>query len=252
MLVASPLAAQAQTLPRTPGAPSRSAVLELPPEPSVVVIGSADLSRPPDEAELVFGVTARAPAAADAQAQVSQALSRTLDALRQLGVSEKNIHTTQVSVQPVYATSAERGSMRIEAYQARHSVEVRVSPERIGPVLDAALRDDTNQIEGLSYGIADDAAAHRAVLREAFQQARAKAEALAAAGGFQLEEVLEVVETVEPVQIGRTDWAGLGDLELARTPVAPADVGLTGRVSVRFAIGRGDERVQTRGESGEE
>lgn len=244
LLLAVPVVAQAQT--------PAAAILE-PPEPSVVVSGTAELTRPPDQAELVFGVTARAPTAADAQAQVNQTMSRTLEAMRQLGVTGRDIRTTEISVQPVYDTSGGPGGMRIEAYQALNSVEVRVPPERVGPVLDAALREDTNRIEWLSYGIANDVAAQRAVIREAFTQARAKAEALASAGGFELGGVLEVVETAEPVQIEEWNWAALDALELGRTPIAPGEVSLTGTVSVRFAIaGDGDERVQTRGETDEE
>jgi hypothetical protein len=247
-LLALPLAAQAQSRESTP-----AAILEVPPEPSVWVTGTADLSRPPDQAELVFGVTARSPSAAEAQSQVNEALTRTLDALRQLGITTRDIRTTEISVQPVYDTSGDGEGMRIEAYQALNSVEVKVPPERVGPVLDVALREDTNRIEWLSYGIENDVAAQRAVLREAFGQARAKAEALAAAGGFELEGVVEVVETVEPVQIDEWDWTALDALEMGRTPITPGNVALTGSVSVRFAIAKdGDERVQTRGETDEQ
>lgn len=242
LILAIPAAVQAQA--------TQPAIVEVPLEPSLVVSGTADLSRPPDEAELVVGAVVQAKSAAQAQAAVNQTMNRTLEAIKLLGVPDRNIRTAGVSIQPVYSATGEQGDMPIEGYRALNTVEVSVPPERVGPVLDAALREKANRVEGISFGISDDTAAQGAVLRDAFMQARAKAQALAAAGGFELAGVLEVVETVAPMTVRDRGWSSLRALDVGSTPIEPGELGVTGNVSVRFAIRRSEgQRVQTRGET---
>ena len=244
LLLLLPATAAAQSLPPDgtvgPGVPAPPVpAWNVPPEPSVVVTGEADVARPPDEAEVVVGGVAQASSAAAAQSALNASIGRVIEALEAAGVPPRNLRSTGISVQPVYEMSGtERDSPEIRGYRATNAVAVIVDPARVGPVIDAAMKAGANRIEGVTFRLRDDTMARRTVLREAFREARAKAQAIASEGGFRLGEVLEVVETIGPVpELRTTDWTGLTVRPLEVTPVEPGTLELRAGVSVRFAIG---------------
>lgn len=218
-------------------------------EPSIVVTGTAELFRPPDEAELVVGAVAEGAGAAEAQDSLNRVMTRTIDSILETGAVPSDVHTLGLSVRPVYDTSGAPGGMKIIGYRAENAVAVRMNPDRVARVLDAAMKSGANSVDRLSFGLGDDDGAKRAVLREAFAEARSKAAGIASAAGFELGDVLEVVETAEafPARRERTRIA-LTSFRDTPTPIEPGETELRASVSVRFAIrASGQEPARTGG-----
>lgn len=215
-----------------------------PPPPSLAVEGSGEVRVAPDEATVRFGVVAQDASARAAQEKVNRIANAILAAVEGLGVDRKDIQTSQLSLNPLYAQArpdagGAESEPRISGYQASSSVMIRLDRlDRIGPVVDAGLAAGANQIEGVTFGLRDDRPARQRALEAAVQQARAKAETLAAALGVKLGEVLEAregsVEAGPPVFEKRLAFQAMD--ASASTPVVPGEIAVDARVVVRYRI----------------
>lgn len=231
LALASPLAAQ-------PPAPGGGDLV-----PSLSVSGQGEAQVTPDEATVRLGVTAQAPTARAAQDQVSRTADAILDAIRKLGVPAERIQTSELNLSPLYAQDQPEGggytAPRITGYQASNVVSVRLDDlAKTGPVIDAGLAAGANRLEGVVFGLRDDAAARADALRAAVAEARAKAEALADALRVRLVEVIDVTEggvsVTPPPFPGR--YALATEASMADTPVSPGQVEMGGTVTVRYRI----------------
>ncbi len=206
----------------------------------ISVTGHGEMSAIPDSAVLTFGVLARHENAAQAQAQVNGAMNRATVAVRKLGVPAEQLTTTGINLAPVYpdrrTASGQEGS--IIAYHASNRLEVRLEgTDLIGKVIDAAVNAGANSVDGIALTLIDDAQERQEALRRAVLDARAKAEAIAAAMGVRLESVEQVVEQgvgVFTPTLQRTRAA-----EAATTPVSPGQVRVDANVHVVYRIAQG-------------
>lgn len=218
----------------------------VPDAPTVVVSGDGEVRTAPDEATVRLGVTAQADTAGDAQEQVNATASAVLQAVRAAGVDEQAVQTSRLSLFPVYDQRPRRGvdggegEPEIVGYRASNVVAVRVEElERIGPVVDAAVRAGANEVQGVDFQLRDDAGPRREALKRAVAEARAKAEAMAEALGLRLGEVLEADEggvNVRLPQLGRTAVRMEAAMGGAPTPVAPGDVTVSAGVTLRYRL----------------
>ena len=69
---------------------------------SVTVIGSAQISAPPDKAVITLGARHSAKSAADALAQTSDAVAAILSRMEKMGVEKRDIQTSSLSLYPVW------------------------------------------------------------------------------------------------------------------------------------------------------
>jgi uncharacterized protein YggE len=206
--------------------------------PAITVNGSGEVSAAPDRAVVSLGAVVEAKQAVDAQKQLAQVMQRVLKDIKALGISDEKIRTSGLSLQPMYSHPAPRAGQepeapRIVGYRASNTVRVQVDDiERIGSVIDAGITAGANQLTGLSFELKDDLKYRQQALKIAAQEARSKAEAIAAALNLQLGEVLDVREegahVPHPVERRLAAPAAVG------TPIQPGQVQVTAAVSVRF------------------
>lgn len=205
----------------------------------ISVSGRGEVMALPDSARLSFAAVARHENAAEAQTQVSRVMTRALEAVRKLGVAPEALTTTGISLSPVYAdprTDAARQG-RIVAYQASNRMEVRLEGTALlGQVIDAAVGAGANTVEGVTLMLSDDSQARQEALRRAVTDARAKAEAIAAAMGVRLESVEQVAEQGVGVYAPTLARAMVAE---AATPVAAGQVRVEANVHVVYRIAQG-------------
>jgi hypothetical protein len=235
LLAALPLAAQQAEPPRL-----------VPEVPVVTVSGSGEVRAEPDEATVNLGVTAQAETAGDAQEEASRIAARILEAVRGLGIEEKSVQTSSLSLYPVYAERQPRTAQEvyrdpeIVAYRASNVVSVRLADlDRIGPVIDASVGAGANEVQGVGFQLRDDTAQRREALTRAVASGRSKAEALATALGMRLGPVLRAEEVGVNLQVPR--WSG-GDMAALRmeaaasTPVSPGEITVTAGVHLLYRL----------------
>ncbi len=212
------------------------------PVPAITVTGNADVAAAPDRAQVSLGAVVETRQAVDAQKQLAQIIHRVLSEIRTLGVPNEKIRTAGVSLIPVYSqpkprTDPEPEAPRIVGYRATNSVRIHLDElDRVGAVIDTGIAAGANQLSSLSFELKDDLSFRQQALRLAVQEARVKAETIAAALNLKLGEVLDVREdgaqTTYPVERRFAAPAAAG------TPIQPGQIQVSAAVTVRFRLTR--------------
>jgi len=195
---------------------------------SVTTTGHGVVTVAPDEATVTAGVHTQAATAAEALSQNSARMNAVIAALEKHG--GKDLQTQQVSL---YPQSREDGT--ITGYSADNSVSASSSIAGAGELIDAAVGAGANTVGGPTLSVSDQDARYRDALKKAVDDARAKALALADAGGFGIGPVSTVVEQTSSAP--QPLFARVAKDAAAATPIEPGTQDVTADVTVTFAIG---------------
>ncbi|MFN3825363.1 MAG: SIMPL domain-containing protein [Pseudorhodobacter sp.] len=163
--------------------------------PRITVTGEGRVDVAPDMATVSLGVTTEAPTAAAAMAANSDELARVLERLRGAGIAERDLQTSSLSLNPNWHHGQGADTPRIIGYVASNQLTVRVRDlSGLGTVLDAAVKDGANTLNGVSFGLTDPAPSLAEARRRAVADARARAELLVDAAGVALGPIDAITE----------------------------------------------------------
>lgn len=211
---------------------------------TLTVQGNAVVTTSPDRAVVQLGAVAEAEEAAAAQSQVNEVVAKALRAITDVGIPEKRIATSGLSLSPVYDhrqpdPARQPSEPGISGYRASNTIRVEIDNlAQVGKVIDAGVGAGANQLQGITFELKDDTSQRIEALEKALREARTKAEAMAAALGLQLDGVREVREggvstlSREPRGGGMRMMAA----EAAPTPIQPGEVQTEASVTVRFGF----------------
>ena len=205
------------------------------PPPTITVTGEASVESVPDMATLSIGVTSVAETAAAALRDNSAAMQAVIDRLKAAGIEERDLQTTGLSVNPNWSSydSSSSGS-QITGFTASNMLTVDVRAlAGLGQVLDAAVADGANTLNGLTFGLTDPRPVLDEARKAAVLDARSKAELIAAAAGVALGPVLSITEGGgygAPVPMYKADSA------MAAVPVQQGEVSLSASVTIVYAL----------------
>jgi uncharacterized protein YggE len=192
------------------------------------VQGTATATVVPDTALFTFGLETKATTAKAALADNGGRMRRVIAALLRTGVAKDDIQTQDVSV---YARQNEHGD--VVGFSANNSVAVTVRRlVKAGAVVDAAVGAGATETSGPQLSRSGTELTQQA-LRDAFVNARAKAETLARQAGASLGEARRIEESTqapEPVPLYR---AAMLD---AATPIEPGTQQARATVTVTFSL----------------
>ncbi len=204
---------------------------------TVQASAEAVATAPPDRARIHIGVVTQAASAEAAASANARQVEAVMAQLRKLVAPGGEIRTVNYSVQPNYRYAKEGGPPSITGYTASNTVEVTTNDlDAVGKLIDAAAQSGANNIQSLEFQLKNDRAVRARALREAALEARADAEAMAAALGLKVTRVLEVREG--KAQPPRPLMARMQAVELAAapTPVAPGQLEVRAVVTVTLAV----------------
>lgn len=153
-------------------------------------------ARVPDLAVIQAGVTTQAPTAAAAMAQNNGQMARVLAALRQSGIAERDVQTSNLSLQPQYRQGKDGQTQELFAYQASNTVSVRFRDvSKAGGILDTLVREGANTLSGPDLTLSQPDAATDEARTDAVAKARARAELYARAAGLHVDRILSISDT---------------------------------------------------------
>lgn len=219
----------------------------------VVAAGSTVLSisaegrtnRAPDLATFSAGVTSSGKTAGEALARNSADMARVIAALKRAGIADKDIQTSNLSLNPVYADMSRQPRDPLEqvvppiiGYQVNNTVNVRQRRlEDFGKVIDTLVTAGANQVNGPNFQVDDQDAALDEARIAAMKKARERANLYARAAGLRVVRILTISESggyapQPPIMYAR---AAMADMASA-PPVAAGEVSLTMNVSVTFEL----------------
>lgn len=198
----------------------------------ITVQGSGTVTSVPDRAQLSFGVETQAATAKAALAANSAEMRKVIAALKAAGAND--VQTQSVSLYPRYADSTGSASGGVQGYVAQNSVSATIRElDRAGAVIDAAVGAGANQVSGPALSRGDQDELYRQALRAAVADARARAQALAAAANVTLGRVTQIVESGSAPPPGVLYASKASDE--SGTPIEPGEQQLVASVTVTFA-----------------
>jgi uncharacterized protein YggE len=166
----------------------------------VTVTGSGRISVRPDLADLRLGVSITAPTAQGARESSAQAMNAIIKGLKALGIADRDLRTSIVSVGPAHDYSANTGTPKLIGYTFTNLVAAVVRDiDRLGDAIDAALSAGATNVDHLAFRVEDPSDAERGAREAAVADARAKAETLAQAAGVSITGVAAMVESGAPI-----------------------------------------------------
>ncbi len=233
-----PLTGQAQTLSSGPVVAAGNTLL------SVAAEGKS--TRTPDLAVFNAGVTTQATTAGEALTENARRMTAVIASLRKAGIAERDIQTSNLSVNPVYGQpkrmadgSVEQQDPIIIGYQATNQVSVRQRKlDSYGKVIDTLVANGANQVNGPSFQIDNSDAAMDEARLEAMKKARARADLYAKAAGLRVVRVLTISENAgwsppQPqVMFARADMASAPK----SSPVAAGELEMTVTINVSYEL----------------
>jgi uncharacterized protein YggE len=216
--------------------PGAGIAAEAAPPRTLTVSGEGEAKAVPDEAHLSASVVKQAKKAADALAANTRAMNAVFATLKRFGIPEKNIQTSEFSVEPQYAADRNGNSAsRITGYSVSNTVNVSVDLPKLGAALDALVTSGANSLGNVAFTIHDPKPLLAKARAEAIQDATQRAQTYAKAGGFSLGPILSVseggAETPRPVYAARMAAA-----PMAPPPVAAGEESVSANLSVTFEI----------------
>ncbi|HZD18099.1 MAG TPA: SIMPL domain-containing protein [Actinomycetota bacterium] len=163
------------------------------PNRRISVSGSATVNTRPDEAVVDVGVRSEAQDGATAMEDNATKMAAVLKAVGAAGVQKQDVQTARVSLE---RRTLDRGTARERTvFVARNTIEVTIADlDATGSVIDAAVGAGAGEVRNVRFQVSNPTEVRRQALEEAVRAARAKADAMAAAAGARVTDVISIAE----------------------------------------------------------
>jgi uncharacterized protein YggE len=169
-------------------------------ERTVSVSATGSVAAEPDIAYVAAGVVAEADTAKEAIARDSAAMTKVVSALKSAGIAPKDLQTSSLHVEPRYTQAKDGKAATIQGYRVSNQVRLIVRDvKKLGDVLDQAIAAGANQINRISFDLANAETIKDEARKQAMANARRRAELYVAAAGVKLGPVMRISESVGEV-----------------------------------------------------
>ena len=169
------------------------------PPHSITVTATGKTTVVPDVARVYLGVTANRSTVKAVREAGAQAMTDIIAAVKALGVDDKDIQTTNLSLSPQYGNGS---TPKVVGYQISEQVEITVRDlDKAGDVVDAATAKGATDVNGISFEVADPVKAQNDARAAAVAAARASAQAMAGAGNVSVGTVISMTDATAPSPI---------------------------------------------------
>lgn len=162
----------------------------------LAVVGEGKVDVVPNTAYVDVGVTVNnSSTVEEARKKIDKINSQLIEAVKKLGITSKEIKTTNYSVYPTY--TYENNTNRITGYDGNATITVKTKKTETVPlIIEEATKAGANQINNTRF-VVDDPALYREEARgKAIKNAQDQAEKLAKSLGIKLGKVVNVVESL--------------------------------------------------------
>jgi uncharacterized protein len=166
-----------------------------PREHTISVSGMGRVIVSPDVADLRLGVSVTRKTVKEARTVAAEQMAKIIAALKKLGIADKDLQTTGLSLQPNY-TYPNGGTPTLSGYTLSNAVSVTVRDlNKLGDAIDDGLAAGATTLDGVAFRVDDPAKAQDEARKQAMAQAKAKAQTLASGAGVSIKGVASINET---------------------------------------------------------
>jgi len=157
--------------------------------PAISITGEGKVFVKPDIGQINLGVSVDRSNVLEAQQRAAELVNRVLAVLKEKGIEEKDIKTTNYSIHPRYDYLEARQVLK--GYEVTQNFEVKIRDlSKVGEVLSAAASTGANQVGGLVFTTEDPATLLLEARDKAIEDAKRKAEELSKKLGVRLGKVI--------------------------------------------------------------
>ncbi|MFA6304371.1 MAG: SIMPL domain-containing protein [Patescibacteria group bacterium] len=193
----------------------------------------------PDIAQIQLAVkTERSKDAVTAVKNNTAKMNAVTDKLKELGIEDKDVKTTNYNLSPEYDYTINVGRSTLAGYSVYQEVTVKIRDlDKVGTIIEAATSAGSNQVGGISFTIDDLTEIKKQARAEAIAKAKEQAKSMAELTGIKLGKLVNVYEnTGSPMPyydngIYSAKTMGMGGAELSVAPTIQ-----TGENEVRVEI----------------
>jgi len=208
-------------------------------EHTISVSGTGRIVLSPDTADLRLGVTTTAKTVKAARDANAPAMTAVIASLKKLGIAERDLQTTTLSLSPVYDYASNTNPPRLTGYTLTNAIAVTIrNLDVVGDAIDGALAAGATSLDSIGFRVNDQTSAEKTAREAAMADAKAKAQTLASAAGVSITGVASISETVAPipypVYYGAMAGAAARDIQ---TPVQAGTNEISVTVAVVYVIG---------------
>jgi uncharacterized protein YggE len=173
-------------------APSVAVAQETTP-PAISVSARGEVRVTPDRAQVQLSVQTRATTAADAVRDNAARQTQVIQAIRKLGIPDRQISTEGYSVSPETRNDKESLTPRIVSYRVSNTISVTLTDvSLVGRLLDAAVESGANDVSSIAFFSSEAESAYQRALAAATANATAEARAIATAAGGRLGALIDL------------------------------------------------------------
>jgi uncharacterized protein YggE len=199
--------------------------------PVITATGEGRLNVAPDQVTVLLAVQTRAQTPLAAASENAERMRTVRAALTQLGLTDREVTTSRYTVH-----SETWRNERDTVFVAYNAVRVETTKlDLLARLIDEGLKAGATNVGALEFGLVDRTPTARQALAEAVRDARAQAEAMAAAAGGRLGDLQELSTQAGGVIpfVERRDMA-VAAMQSAAPPITPGEVTVTAIVTGRW------------------
>lgn len=201
------------------------------------VRGEGRVTVKPDIASVSVGVQANGSTVKAAQEQINNVINKVSQAVKALGINEKDILTTNYNINPAYDYT--EPTQRITGYTASTNLLIKVRQiDKVNQAIDAATANGANQVSGVSFEVDDKLKAENEARQKAVDEAKKKAQDASRIAGFRLGKIVNYTEGIggypEPVSYLRAQ--DTKEVVQPPTQIEPGSTDIVITVTLSFDI----------------
>ena len=203
--------------------------------PAITMQGAGEVPVTPDTAELSVGFAERGWDIAALEKVLDEQVTALVEALLALGIESDSINTAHLSINPASRYDQNTRQVVQEGFDVTRNVSFTVHAiDQLGAALSAVTAQQVTQVSPPRLLASGYETAYREALSLAVTQARERAAAVAAAGGFQLGDIIRVNPTAtlsRPMPEGRMALAAADS-----GTYSPGEMVVGAQLTVTFGI----------------
>ncbi len=206
---------------------------------TVTVTGVGHVAVVPDELAFDLSVSVLRDDLDQALDDGNTAMQAVVDTLKTSGVADKDVQTTDLSMNPEYTRPKKGQPPVLTGYRVSHSVSVTVEDfDKASDIVTAALNAGGAgvRLNGLRLQVGDPDGSLEPARTDAIEQARAKAQEYADNAGRELGEIVRISEVNDQPHDRDMAYSAAASLDGAAFPIQAGEQDLTASIVVVYEL----------------
>ena len=207
-------------------------------ERTITVTAHSRMTVVPDVARITVSIVTEGADPSAAQKANGKPTKAVIEALKGLGVADEDIQTMYADLSPMWDDEGE-----ISRYEMRTTLTVNGLPiADVSQAMEACVDAGATEVSGIEYYASTYDQAYEEALGAAVEQSKAKAQAIAQAGGVSLGPIVSIGEGYQDMSLAYTEDVPLASFEEKATAdgglaeVEPGEVTVEAEVTVSYAL----------------